>query len=100
MAKYLLKEQTENGDSGWIATSSCFARADQQTGILHVDGPFDGATVTIRTRPAGSTRDGQIVEDGVFTEGAAKETALSPSMMVKATVTDAGSSTDIDVWLG
>lgn len=98
MSKFILKNMEEDGDSGWVTAG---AVSDQrQRLMIHVDGDLDGATVTVNLRPVGSTRDGLTNDDLTFDAPDMLSFPIAAGMEIKATVTDAGSSTDIDVWIG
>jgi len=100
MAKFLLQGASTNTDSGWVNISDCFSKSDQPDANLVVDGDPDGCTVTITVRPKGSSRSGVVLENGTFTAADCKAHQLSGDLQIKAAITSAGASTDIDVWVG
>ena len=83
----LLENQTTNG-SGTEETWT------GGTGTLCWDGVFDGATVTLET--AGFTdANFEPVKDGVFTTKQGQNVTFGVGTRLKATVSNAGASTDL-----
>lgn len=63
-------------------------------GTLVIDGTFDGATVTIEA--AKQDGDFEIVQDGAFTNAERLNLTFGANMLIRATVSGAGASTDLD----
>lgn len=90
-AQILTANRTANGTDG--------PRLVHQDSIVYCSGTFDGATVTVEYGP---TADGpwDTEADLTFTAAGRISTNWTARTHVRATVSAAGASTDVSVWVG
>lgn len=89
--KLLMDARTTNGTDGPTLVF--------QDSVVYCDGTFDGATVTVEYGP---TEDGPwfTADEVTFTAKGHSASVLTARSHVRATVSSAGASTSVSVWVG
>lgn len=67
--------------------------------VICCSGTWDGATITIQVSPDGGTTWID-VDHGAYTDDFVKRVSLCYGMKIRGTVSNAGASTDLSVWIG
>ncbi len=93
----LFENQTSNGESPVIKLDSDFSKRNNKTAerVIVATGVFGGATVTIEI--SGNGVDFAPLTNNTFTTAAAKSENLPNELYIKATITGATGTTDINV---